>query len=149
MPWIILFLLSWLLFALLADRRRLALIWWTGLVAAVLQLLVDTTGIRSGLYRVDDPVVALYGSSLFFTLGPGLVVGTLFGMYLPRGGTARVLNVLVWTGLFCSVECLLVESGALVYQHWSKIQSAAVDLMVFTVLSWLAALREDLLRAAP
>ncbi|MBC7106606.1 MAG: hypothetical protein H5T97_11765 [Firmicutes bacterium] len=148
MPWIVLFFASWLLFALLADRRRLGMLWYTGLAAVALQLLVDTAGIGGGLYRVADPVVALYGSSLFFTLGPALAMGTLFGMHLPRSGPARIVNVLVWTGLFCSAECLLVDAGALVYRHWSKLGSAAVNLVTFTVLSALAALREARFRAA-
>lgn len=149
MPWILLFLLSWLLFALLADRRRLALFWWTGLAAVVLQLLVDTCAIGSGYYRIEDPVVSLYGSSLFFTFGPVLSMGTLFGMYLPRDPLARVANVLVWTGIFCSLEYLLLGCGALVYLNWSKAASTAINLMVFTVLTWIAALREALVRVPP
>lgn len=147
MPWLTLFLLSWLLFALLADRRRLALVWWTGLAAVALQLLVDTSAIRSGYYRIEDAVVSLHGSSLFFTLGPVLTGGTLFGMYLPRGWAARTANVLVWTGVFCSVESLLLGSGALIYLNWSKVTSAIIDLMVFTVLTWVAALWEGPARA--
>jgi hypothetical protein len=147
-PWIILFVLSWLLFALLADRRQQALVWWTGLGAVALQLLVDTCAIRSGYYRMADPVVSLYGSSLFFTFGPVLSMGTLFGMYLPRGPLARAANVLVWAGIFCSMEHLLLGSGALVYLNWNKAMSTVIDLMVFTVLTWIAALREDLVRVS-
>ena len=142
-PWILLFLLSWLLFALLADRRRLGVVWWTGPTAVVLQLLVDTCAIESGYYRIEDPVVSLYGSSLFFTCGPVLSMGALFGMYLPRGPLARTINVLVWAGIFCAMEYLLLGCGALVYLNWSKAASTAIDLMVFTVLTWIGGLRDD------
>ncbi|MBE3587202.1 MAG: hypothetical protein IMW93_01340 [Thermoanaerobacteraceae bacterium] len=138
MPWIIAFVISWLVFFLLADLRRPAPLLLGGLGAVVIQLLTDVLGQDLQLYRILQPVLPLWGSSAFFTFGPVITMGALFGQYLPLSRWLQGLYILVFACLFLLEEHMLMLAGVLEYtDHWSHPASFGVDLLVFIYLAWL------------
>ncbi|MGB9804186.1 MAG: hypothetical protein ACPLUI_10295 [Desulfofundulus sp.] len=137
MPWVISFAISWLVFFALADCRRCAPLLAGGLAAVILQLSCDTTGYYLNLYRILDPVLPLFNSSAFFTLGPVFTMGALFGQYLPSRRWLQGLHIIAFSGLFLLEEHMYVLAGVLKYVSWNHPASLLVDLLVFATLAWL------------
>lgn len=137
MPWVIAFVISWLLFFYFFDRRRIWPALAGGLTAVVLQLVVDGISLHLHLYRVHHPVLTLLGSSVFFTFGPTFTVGALFGQCLPVNRWWQGINILVFAGLFLMEEHMLMLAGNLEYSHWSHPASFYVNVLVFTFITWV------------
>ena len=137
MPWLVSFVVAWLLFSALVRRPMLGRTAWGGLAAAAAQVVNDALMIGQDLYRIQEPLVSILNSSAFFTLGPPLALGILFAQYLPRNPWLQALNIAVWAGFFLVLETLLRETGVLVYQHWNLALSFFVDILVLASLTWL------------
>jgi len=136
-PWVVSFVVAWLLFLALVRWPLLRYTAWGGLAAALVQVANDALMIRQGLYRIEQPLAPFLHSSAFFSLGPPLALGVLFIQYLPRAPWLQALNVAVWAALFLGLETLLCQSGVLVYQHWNPALSYFVDILVMGFLTWL------------
>jgi len=137
LPWVIDFVIGWLLFLALCGRRRLPAALAGGTAAVVLQLVVDGIARHLNLYRVHRPVFSLLGSSVFFTFGPAFTMGALFGQFLPVSRLWQGANMLVFAGLFLIEEHMLMLTGSLHYIHWCHAASFYVDVLVFAFLTWL------------
>ncbi len=138
MEWIILFLVSWILFFALVDWRMLKRNIWCGAVAVALQLLVDTTGINYGFYEIKNSSLNIWGSSVWFILGPVFVIGVLISQYHPSGYKLRIVNVFMLTALYSVQELLLVLTKALVYTNWTYVNSLQVNVSALVLLSWFS-----------
>lgn len=136
MEWVILFVVSWVLFLILVDWKELKVKIWSGLLAVLLQMSVDTNAIIHQLYRIVNPVLSIWGSSLFFVFGPVFVIATLMTQYHPAKRWMRVLNVFVISMLYSVQEILLLESGALEYLNWHFIDSIVVNVSAMVIISW-------------
>ncbi|WP_035571064.1 hypothetical protein, partial [Halonatronum saccharophilum] len=99
MEWIIVFIKSWILLYLLVDLKRLKVNIWCGVLAVALQIAIDTRAISRGWYHINRKGISILGSSLFFTLGPVLVIGILMAQYHPRKRWLRIVNVFVISAL--------------------------------------------------
>ncbi|OAT81278.1 hypothetical protein [Desulfotomaculum copahuensis] len=137
MPWVIAFAIGWLLFFAFLDRRRIWAALAGGLVAVALQLVVDGISLHLDLYRVHHPVLTLLGSSVFFTFGPTITVGALFGQCLPVNRWWQGINILVFAGLFLMEEHMLMLTGSLGYTRWCHGASFYVNVLVFTFITWV------------
>ena len=138
MEWIILFIVSWVLFLLLVKWKELRLNIWGGILAVLYQLFVDTTSISHGLYKINNAVVNLWGSSLLFVFGPVFTVGVLLAQLHPHKRFLRILNVVVLTALYSLQELLLLIRGNVVYTNWSYTSSVFENITVMVALSWFA-----------
>ena len=138
MEWIILFCVSWGLFILLSGWRDLKITIWSGLVAVILQLLVDTNAISHNFYKINTPVIKLWGSSVLFILGPVLIIGILMGQYHPKKRYLRIANVFVLSTLYSSQEFLLLIRKSLEYTNWSFIDSVIVNIAAMIIISWFS-----------
>jgi hypothetical protein len=138
MEWIILFIASWVLFVFSADWKKLKGNIWGGLLAVALQLTIDTHAMGHDLYTVDKQIVGFLNSSVFFILGPVLVIGFLLAQYHPQKRWMIVLNVLVLTALYSAQELLLVARDAVLYHEWHFADSFGVNLLVIVGLSWFS-----------
>lgn len=78
MPWIITFIVSWIIFFLLVDWRYIKYTVWGGLLALSFQLVVDEIAIGLNLYDFSNVVIRIFDSSLFFTLGAPFCIGVLY-----------------------------------------------------------------------
>jgi len=138
MEWVILFVMSWIIFFVFIDFRQLKRNIWGGILAAVLQLVTDTQAINQGLYTVNEPVISIMGSSLFFTAGPVFTVGTLFSQLHPKKRWLRIVNIFAISALFFLQEILLILSGNLAYTNWHFTSSFFINVCVMIVLSWFS-----------
>ena len=141
MEWIIHGIAIWIVFTLLGGWKwkELKVNIWCGILSVILHLIIDTDRIQLGLYRINNPVVALWGSSVFFTFGASFVSGMLIAMLQPKKRWARILHVLLFSTIFTIEEFMLVKTGAVEYYNWSILRgSIPINLMAISTLSWFS-----------
>jgi hypothetical protein len=141
MEWIIHFIAIWIVFTLLGGWRREELYKniWCGILSSIIHLIVDTERITHGLYKINHPVISLWGSSFFFTFGAAFVSGMLISMLQPRTKWAKVFHVLVFSSIFTIEEYMLVKTGAVEYINWCLIWgSLSINVLAITTISWFS-----------
>lgn len=136
MEWIILFVVSWILFFLLVDYKNLRTNIYCGLLAMALQIFVDNQFIAMKLYITKDRIIDFLGSSVFFICGPIFVAGTLLAQYHPKKKYLTIIHVLVISGLFSLQEVIILSRKVLVYLNWHSIDSIGVNVGAIALLSW-------------
>ncbi|KHO63111.1 hypothetical protein THYS13_12160 [Thermoanaerobacter sp. YS13] len=134
MPWIITFIVSWIIFFLLVDWRYIKYTVWGGLLALGFQLVVDEIAIGLNLYDFSNVVIKIFNSSLFFTFGAPFCIGVLYAQTYPRNNILRFINVIVLTALFFVMEYSLVHIGVLKYLHWHYLYSLIIDVAALLAL---------------
>ncbi|MCX7749612.1 MAG: hypothetical protein N2645_22370 [Clostridia bacterium] len=138
MEWIVRFTAVWILFFLLIDWKELKVNIWCGLFSIVLQTAVDGIYIANHFYTVTEPIISVFGSSLFFILGPVFVIGVLISQYHPHKRWMQVLYVVLLSGVYDFEEYLLVIRKALVYTNWTYLSSVVFNLLLMMTLSWFS-----------
>ena len=137
MPWLIVFVFSWVLLLVFVDRKRLPFTLYGGVIFAVVSSIVDWGGQQIGLYVFKTPIIPFMGNSLFYILGPVFTMGLLFFQFLQRDRLLQVANILAFSLTYLAVEYLIVLSGAADYKHWHYLASFVVDVIVFSAMSYL------------
>lgn len=138
MEWIILFLANWVIFLLLVDWTKLKTNMWSGLLAIVIAIVVDCCNTINGRYTINDNIIDVLGTSLFFLIGPVFVIGTLLAQYHPQRKRLTILNVIVLFILYSSTELILVLRGAVEYLDWNFYDSLIINIGAISVLSWFS-----------
>ena len=138
MDWIILFIISWTLFIFLVDWKKLKFNIWCGILAILMQTAVDSQAISHKLYKINDLIISLWGSTIFFTLGPVFVIGTLLAQFYPVKKWIKVANIFIVSGLLSLQELFLIIRKDIIYINWHAIDSAVVNIGAVTLLSWFA-----------
>jgi len=136
-PWLIVFIYSWIIFILFVDKSRLNKTVYGGIIAFMLGSVVDWAGHQLQLYSFQDNLINWAGNSIFYTTGPLFTMGTLFFQYLSLNRKAQAGNIAAFTAAYFAVELLLVRAGAASYLHWHYLASLAVDILVFTTFSYV------------
>lgn len=136
MEWLILAVISWVLFLLLVDWSALKNNIWGGVAAVMLQIFVDNVGVSHGLYEIRKCHFCIAHSSFFFTMGPIIVMGILMSQYHPNSRIMRIFNILVLMALYTSQEILLLNTENVVYKNWHFADSVGVNLLSMIILSW-------------
>ncbi|MFZ5352812.1 MAG: hypothetical protein ACOZCL_08825 [Bacillota bacterium] len=136
MPWVISFIVSWLVFMLLVDKSKLKLNIYGGIITLTLATIVDWGGQRLGLYEFYNPIILWFGCSIFYKFGPIFTMGILFAQSVPKKRYLQVLNIFVFTLLYISEEYTIISVGAAKYIHWHIIGSILVNILAFTSLTW-------------
>jgi hypothetical protein len=135
--WVATFILSWVIFALLIDKKRLKYTFWGGITAIILQLIVDTSAETMGIYHVAAKI-KLGGGSAFFTFGVVFTMGTLFAQYIPINRWLKIIHIIITATLFLALEYLLVQRNIITYHHWGMGLSWLTNISVFIIITWLA-----------
>jgi hypothetical protein len=138
MEWLILFIVSWILFFFLVDYKALKSNIWCGLLAVFLQLVIDTNSIQQGRYSINNSFVSILGSSICFVLGPVIVMATLLAQFHPEKRWIRILNIFAFSALYSLQELLLLLSGSLTYNAWIFFDSLIINTIVMMALSWFS-----------
>jgi len=138
MEWIILFIVSWVLFILLADWKKLKVNIWCGAAAIFCQMAADSMAGHHKLYYIENPVLHILGSSVFFGLGPVFVIATLLAQFHPSRKPLVILNIIILTALYSLQELLLLARHVLVYTNWHFTESLFLNLVVLAALSWFS-----------
>ncbi|MBC8079644.1 MAG: hypothetical protein H7X86_04820 [Gorillibacterium sp.] len=138
MKWIFCSILCWTILILVIDRKRFKKLFFSGLLAMTAQVLFDGLAIRQELYQIVDPVISIFGSSLFFSVGVVLPMGILVAQFTTRSRKYQVLNIIAWTFLFTLFEYLSVYFNMMKHIHWSMQLSIVFNTMIMVVLTWFA-----------
>ncbi len=138
MEWIILFISNWIIFLLLVDWKEFKINMWAGGAGIVLAVVVDFLNTLQHRYIIKSLVIDVFGSSLFFLLGPVFVVATLMAQYHPAKRWMILLNVFVIALLYSLMELILVYRGVVEYINWQYIDSIMVNIGAIVILSWFS-----------
>lgn len=138
MEWIVIFIMSWIMFFYLIAWMELKINIWNGILAAIIQLTVDWEGTNHGFYRLVHTKVELFHSPVFFTFGPVFVIAVLLSQYMPSGRWPRIFHVLVLGSLYSILEVLLDMRGCILYFNWDYADSIRVNFTVISSLSWFS-----------
>lgn len=136
MEWIILFVINWIIFLMLVDWRELKTNIWAGLLAIIMAVDVDYYNTVYGRYIINRPIIDIMGSSLFFLLGPVLVIGTLLAQYHPKKRWMTIINAFVLFILYSATELILVYRGTVEYLNWRFRESLTINIGAIIVISW-------------
>jgi len=136
MPWVISFLICWILFFILIDYEKLKINILGGLSALILATIVDWGGQELELYKFCDVIIPWAGCSAFYKFGPILVMGTLFSQSIPKNGWMQALNILVFSLLYIFLEALTVSTGVAEYLHWHILASLLINILTFSSLTY-------------
>lgn len=137
MHWIIFFVVTWVLFFILVDKKELKRNIFGGLSAFLIATFIDWGATHLGLYKFYNVVIPWFGCSFFYKFGPILNMGILFSQIVPAKRWMQVLNILFFSLCFNAIELLLSVTGNVQYFHWSIIASFTVNMLTFTSLSWI------------
>lgn len=128
MPWLITFVISWIILIVLIDLKEIKFTIWGGIFAALFQLIVDNIAIHLNLYHFSDVIIKIFNTALFFTFGSPFCIGILYAQVYPKNNILRLVSVFVLTILFFAMEYSLIYVGALKYVHWHYLFSITVDI---------------------
>jgi hypothetical protein len=136
MEWIVSFVAAWVLFIFLVDLKKLKVNVWCGILSILLQMAIDIVYIHHGYYKITNPVISVFGSSIFYMFGPVLAIGILLAQFHPSKRWMQILYVIALSVFGDFQEHLLTIRHALVYLNWSFAASAVINLIIMITLSW-------------
>lgn len=138
--WLASFIVAWIIFIILIDYRKIIPNIFVGITALTFQIVVDSTAGFLGLYKINIPLIQICHSSVFFTYGPVLTMGTLFSQYYPKENHIKVINIFAWSFFFILLEIVLNMNNYVVYTNWNIFYSIMINLGVTTILSYICEL---------
>ncbi len=136
MAWLIVFIFSWIIFAMFVDLQRVRYSIYGGIITVIMASVVDWAGYELGLYRFNDNIIHWAHNSFLYIFGPVLTMGVLFFQFLNRDKRIQAGNILIFSLTYLAMEYLTVKNGSAVYLHWHYLASFFVDLLVFSALSY-------------
>ncbi|TYQ17978.1 UNVERIFIED_CONTAM: hypothetical protein Cloal_0373 [Acetivibrio alkalicellulosi] len=138
MEWIIRFTAVWILLLLLIDWSEFKINVWSGVFSIALQIAMDTVFIHNNFYKIENPVISIWGSSLFFIIGPVFVIGVLISQYQPSKRWAQILYVFLLAVVYDFEEYLLTVRNELTYTNWNLTSSIIINFILMMSISWFA-----------
>ena len=138
MPWVISFIISWILFFALIDYKQLKVNIWGGISALILGSIVDWGGQILGIYHFYDVIIPWAGCSAFYKFGPIFVMGILFSQSVPKNLWMQVLNILVFSLLYLFLEILVISTGVAEYISWHILASLLFNILTFSTLTYFS-----------
>lgn len=136
MPWVISFIVSWILFFALVDYKTLRKNCIAGLATLALASIVDYGGQKIGLYAFYYLIIPWFGCSAFYKFGPVFTMGVIFAQHVPDNKWMQALNILICSLLFLMLELAIMNAGAAQYLKWNYYASFTVDVLAFSSLTW-------------
>lgn len=137
MPWVITAIVSWVLLYFLVDVTYLKRTIFGGVFTITIASLVDWGGQQLDLYKFHDVIIPWAGCSIFYKFGPVFVIGVLFTQYLPQKRYLQILNIIVISTLYLSMEVLILQTNVAEYINWHILASFIIDLAALTSLTWV------------
>lgn len=138
MDWIVLFVVSWIVMLIKVNYRELKVNIWGGFAAVLTQGVFDAQSLSHGLYKIENGIFNVFGTPIFFILGPVFVIGTLLSQYTLCGRWINIFNVLVISSLFSIQEWILLTRKDLIYVNWHYIDSITLNIAAMCILSWFS-----------
>jgi len=136
MPWIINFVISWILFFLLTDNKNLRKNILGGVLALLLATIVDYGGQKLDLYDFHDIIIPWATCSAFYKFGPIFTMGTLFCQYVPSNKWLQLAHIAACSTLYILLELTIISTEVAEYIHWNILASYFINLLAFGSLTW-------------
>ncbi|MEW9672472.1 CBO0543 family protein [Ammoniphilus sp. 3BR4] len=115
---IILFVLSWLAFFLLADKKRIPDLFPTAVFSAFLGLLTDLIMEEYKLWSYHDSPLSGQEVPLALDFGIYPVVAYLFMQFLPLSKKSRIIYIFFWTFGSVLLEYAYLKFGLIQHHLW-------------------------------
>lgn len=136
MPWVISFVISWILFFLLSDNKNLKKYIWGGVLAVLLASIADYGGQKLRLYDFHEIIIPWATCSAFYKFGPIFTMGTLFSQYVPKSKWLQTAHIIVCSTLYILLELIIINTGVAEYIHWNALASFFINVVTFGSLTW-------------
>ncbi|MBE3585181.1 hypothetical protein [Desulfofundulus thermocisternus] len=137
MAWLVLFLVSFFMSALLVGKKGWVLLWPMGLVALVVVYVLDVTLIRLGAFTYKFGLPILGGLPPLYFLS-GLFNGVTVARFYPARRWLRLPYIILLSAAYLLVEWLMIITGNFSHaNNWSFWRSLGLNVTGFTLLFWL------------
>ncbi|OGO80020.1 MAG: hypothetical protein A2Y21_11525 [Clostridiales bacterium GWC2_40_7] len=136
MPWIISFIVSWILFLIVVDKASLKTNVFGGVLAVTLASIVDWGGQKLELYTFKEVIIPWFTCSAFYKFGPIFTMGILFAQSIPKKKIWQALNIFAFTIIYLALEYTVIQTGVAEYLHWHILASFIVNVLTLTSLTW-------------
>lgn len=136
MTWIILFVISWVMFFFIVNYKTLKYNIWAGIFTVILEIMIDYPYTSLNLYKSMNNIIEVGGLSLFYLASVPLVVGTLMAQHYPSKLSYRIANIFVISIIFYGIEFLLLLKGDIIYLNWHWYNSIIINLIGISCISW-------------
>lgn len=136
MPWVISFIISWILFFILTDNKNLKKNIWGGIFAVSIASLVDYGGQKLELYTFYDIIIPWATCSAFYKFGPIFTMGVLFCQYVPASRWLQAANIVMCSIFYVLLELSVISVGVAKYIHWNILGSFVINVLTFGSLTW-------------
>jgi len=137
MPWVIIFIVSWVLFLVFVDYRNLKNNIVGGFMAVGLATFVDNGAHHLKLYQFNDLIIPWAECPIFYIWGPVFTMGVLFVQFVPHHKWLQALHIVIFSITFAAVDFLFVQVSAAEYIHWHWLASFFVNMLAFGTLTWV------------
>jgi hypothetical protein len=118
---VILFILSWSVYFIVADKNKYVYISPTSYIAVILALVTDLLMFVYPLWEYPSGTnLALFIKQLLNSFGIYFVVTYLFIQYLPKDKSHLqfLLYIFYWTGLSIFIEFVSLKVGYITHSYW-------------------------------
>ncbi|MDD3705870.1 MAG: hypothetical protein PHC45_07405 [Clostridiaceae bacterium] len=136
MPWVISFVISWILFFVLSDNKNLKKYIWGGVLAVLLASIVDYGGQKLRLYAFHEIIIPWATCSAFYKFGPIFTMGILFSQYVPKSKWLQTAHIIACSALYILLELIIINTGVAEYIHWNTLASFFINVVTFGSLTW-------------
>jgi hypothetical protein len=137
MPWVIIFIMSWLLFFIFIDYSRLKDNIAGGVLSIGLATIVDSGAQHLQLYKFCNLIIPWIGLPAPYIFGPIFTMGILFIQFVPRNKWLQFLHILIFALIFAAVDYLTVLVQVAKYFHWHWLASFFFNTVTFAGLTWV------------
>lgn len=131
---IILFILSWIIFLIFGDKKRIPEIFPTCIFSAFLALLTDLIMERYQLWSYQEIPLNRYWIPILLDFSIYPVITYFFMQYLPNKVLSQILYIFLWTLGAIFLEYIYFSLGIIVYKKWWEMWNSYISDWVLFIL---------------
>lgn len=135
--WVGLLAILWIGASFFVKKRQWRKLWPAALLGVAVLYLIDSTLIGLGAFRYSGGGVEFGGLPLVYLAGM-LGGGPLAVHFYPGTNTARIIYVLLLSGLFLIAEWIFILTGAMVHENWTLLHSYFLNIFGFVAVLWFS-----------
>lgn len=140
-PWLYTYVISLILFFLIADWRKVSINLYGGLLSAVYMLIDTFLANRLELFKYHNvglnmPESILFSASVnIFSIGLAFNIGFIFSQLLPQKLGLQFIYSLIWTLFHLLFKLILKEFDLVSFIHF-RVYFILRFLMFFLTIAW-------------
>lgn len=136
MIWIIYFVISVIVTAILTKFKNIRRLWIMGLLTILFIYGIDGTLVALGAYSYRDPCSVLSRLPIFYLLS-GFPGGILLAYFYPYMKRYQFMYILTASAIFLLLETVIRWLGYIEYNNWNLVRSYFLDIGSFMAMLWL------------